>query len=170
MTSIDFRHFYAKNMLKNRNIFLPLHHIINRLVVKRIIGIFLFTCMTAFVCVSCLDNGETSLRLNYNIGVCNARFADNDSALVRSYLEAKNCPYAIVENIAGENLYDCDTLCAVKMRTYIQRLSAIELDSLPLSDSCRFRYAASRYAMPFGGTSELVYLGIFDYNKRKNQK
>ncbi len=128
------------------------------------IRLFLFVC-TAFLLASCLDNGSVSLKLNYYIGVHNARFVGNDSALVRGYLNEKKCPYAAVENISGETLVECDTLCIAKMRAYTQLLSAAELDSLPLSDSCSFKFAAARYEEIFGNSSRVVYLGAFDYKR-----
>lgn len=124
----------------------------------------LLACM-AFSLASCLDNGSVSLQLNYAVGVHRAHFAGNDSALVRGYLDSKKCPYAAVENISGESLYECDTLCMAAIREYVRRLSAAELDSLPLSDSCSFKYAASRYAEPLSGGGDVVYLGAFDYDR-----
>ncbi len=127
----------------------------------------LLSISIVFLLVSCLDSGDVSLKLNYYIGIHNAQFADNDSALVRNYLDSKKCPYAAVENISGETLFECDTLCIAKMRAYTQRLSTAELDSLPLSDSCAFQYAAARYADPLGNNDEVVYLHTFDYKRPK---
>jgi hypothetical protein len=118
--------------------------------------------------VSCLDKGGVSMTVNYTVGVVSSRFEGLDTAVVRAYLSKNGCPYSTTQNFDGETLIECDTLCMQTLRDYAKTLSTEALDSLALSDSCRFIFGASRQVNPFSGSNgsnKLAIIKAFEYKR-----
>ncbi len=130
-------------------------------------NLFILTLMT-IVFSSCLDENYVRVELAYTLDIFEFKFADNDSALIKAYFDKKGVPFTDLR-FASESAYGCDTLCANKMKEYTSKLSVSELDSLELSDSCRFKYAAARYIYPTAQTYDRLYIGAFDYAKTRKE-
>ena len=124
----------------------------------------------AIMLCSCVSEMEISVEQVYSVGVFESEFTPNDSVLVLKYLQDKACPLGgITMRFKSDSMYGCDSACNQAMADITQRLSVAELDSLPLSDNCRFKYAAARYGHTYPPPYEtiVVYVGAFDYQRKK---
>lgn len=124
----------------------------------------------ALLLCGCVSEMEISVEQVYSVGVFESEFTPNDSVLVLKYLQDKGCPLGgATMRFKSDSMYGCDSACNKAMTDITQRLSVAELDSLPLSEQCRFKYAAARYGQTYTPPYEtiVVYVGAFDYQRKK---